>query len=241
MAAAQPADLGERVYAPELLEENEYYMRSFMEPGYTRVTVLGVEPSEVNNNAMYVLTEVPDSDIPRVLGTTATDNQYFRFWKIQGYPYGPPNRNYLRNRVAPKNLEPGRNYYMKDGHRRFKRITINKLKEGNPSNIVYVYTRPEHGEEYGHVYGTGPSVDSKEKFKFYKAADVMYKENAARVLFPHMMAYFARPPGTMGPENTGGRVYELWKRQFEGNRGGPGGGAAGSRRRRTRRQTRRRR
>ena len=233
MAAAPPADLGERVYAPELLEENEYYIKSFLDPEYTRTTVLGVEPSEVNNNAMYVLTEVPGSDIPRVLGTTATDNQYFRFWKIQGYPYGPPNRNYLRNRVAPKNLEPGQPYYLKEGHRRFKRVTINKLKQGSIPNSVYVYTTPEPGEEYGRVLGTGPTVDSGH-FKFYKAADVMYKENAARKIFPSTFAYLARPPGTMGPENTGSRLYKFWEGKFQRNR-------SATRRRRSRKQTRRRR
>ncbi len=51
-AAAPPADLGERVYAPELIEENEYYIQTFIDPEYTRTTVLGVQPSEVNNNTM---------------------------------------------------------------------------------------------------------------------------------------------------------------------------------------------
>ena len=138
----------------------------------------------------------------------------------------------LGERVTPYDLEEGRNYYLKNPGAPHTRITIEEVRPGNATQdpgVRYVYTKPVGNPPYGKVLGTGPGVNISEYHKFYKATGHMYKKNAARKLFEPMLAYSARPPRTMGPENEGGRVYKLWERKFQANRG--------SRRRRSKRRT----
>ncbi len=234
---AQPVDLGDRVYAPDLIEENPYYIKSFLNPDvYKRGTVLMVIPqTTIQTNRVSVQFQNDDQTYPLWLATSTTNDQNVRFYKIQGHIYAPPNRNFLGNRISPLNIEEGRNYYLSTGYGPFERITINRVRPGDVDQdpaVRYIRTKPSNVAPYGHTLGTGPGVDSEEYHKFYKATGHMYKKNAARKLVEPMLAYSARPPGTMGPENEGGRIYKLWERKFQANRG--------SRRRRSKRRNTRR-
>ncbi len=138
--------------------------------------------------------------------------------------------------VRVEDLELGRMYYVREN-------AVSELKK-----ITIRYKEWKEYYTYDNRYFVGDWVWSKEGDvymkdkrnqlpKFYKVKGELYSDvvNAARKIFPRMLAYSARPPGTMGPENTGGLLYKRWKRQFEEHH------SASRRRRSRRRQTRRRR
>ena len=234
--AEVPADRGEQVLPPDLIEENEYYMLSLGIP-LTRVKVWGVEPSGDGLNITY---QNPLLDHHAIFPPTLhveTNDRFHKFYKIQGHVYTPPSRELVGKRVAPKNMEIGKSYYYRDKTSPFIKITITGFRNFPqfPENIQVLSTSdPQYLGAYN-TLGTRRNLGNTEK-KFYKIKGELYSDelNAARKILPHMMAYSARPPGTMGPENTGGLLYKRWEQQFQRNRGA-------TRRRRSRRQTRRRR
>lgn len=213
--ATQPADLGDRVYAPELIEENEYYLQSWISPEYKRIFINGIETLTTGDIRVYV------RHAPEVFGviqTTPTDNNNYRFWKIRDFPYAPPNRNLVGNRISPQNVEEGGKYYVRSGFSPYEEITVNRIRVSprNARNRA-IFPRPSVHTPQGTRYSTGPQMDPAEHHKFYKVKGHMYRENAARKILPFMYDYSSRPPKTMSEEDEGGRLYKLYQQQFKAN------------------------
>ena len=230
---AQPADLGERVFPPDLVEDKDYYVYNLSPYKFSRIHVWGVRPRE--NGKISITYQTPGfylhEQYPGHLDLEP-DFPHIHFYKIQGVDYTPPTRNYLGNEVAPKNLQVGRNYYVRSNGGPFRRQTIKNVSPHHIPEMLMIKTQPSNVFPQGQQLGTRQNIDPKIGHKFYKAQEHMYKENAARKLIEPMLTYSSRPPGTMGPENEGGRVYKLWERKFQANRG--------SRRRRSKRRATRR-
>jgi len=233
--APQPADLGDRVYAPELIEENEYYLQSWNNPAYKRIFIDGIETR--NNGDVHVHPKMQPG-LPVVILTSPNDNNNYRFWKIRDFPYAPPNRNLVGNRISPQNVEEGGKYYVRSGFSPYEEITVNRIRKSprNERNRT-IFSRPSAEAPQGSRYTTGPHVDPAEHHKFYKVKGHMYRENAARKILPVMYDYSSRPPKTMSEEDEGGLLYKLYEKQFKTNLNKNKNG--GSRRRRqTKRKTR---
>ena len=98
--------------------------------------------------------------------------------------------------------------------KKFKKHTVKNIKSKSylPSGTVEIHTNTLTNK-YGNGMWSYNIYGPYNKYYSVKNQPLKRFKNAAQKILPHMLAYSARPPKTMGEENTGGLVYKLWEQK----------------------------